>query len=687
MSTVPAPNYSGGSFRVTGLACAVIVLCALAVYHNSFSGPFIFDDAWSIKTNPSIHRLGSALSPPPERGVGGRPILNLTFAINYALAGLDVRGYHALNLLIHALAGLTLFGIVRRTLTSRLATRRSEISNLRFEMSEATQMRGEGTPPTVLALAVAVIWVVHPLQTEAVTYISQRAESLMGLFYLLTLYCFIRSVENGRSGFRPDTSGINPDLQSNRGSLPNSVFQLFSPSAFWMLASVLSCLLGVLSKEIIVTAPVMVMLYDRTFVAGSFREAWRLRWRYYLGLAGTWLLLARLMMNLRERGIGFEQGVAWWSYALTSCRSVVLYLKLAVWPHPLVLDYGIDVVQHATEAVPYALILAGLVAATLVALWRRPAMGFAGAWFFIILAPASSVVPVTGQPMAEHRMYLSLAAVVAGGVFGLYAWIGRRSLIVFVAAVMGLGWLGIQRNKDYRSAWAIWSDTIAKCPGNPRAYSNLGDALMDIPGQKSEAIAAYETALQIKPDLPTAHNDLGCALADTPGGVPAAIGHFKAAIWFNQNYAIAHNNLGVTWYKTGRFPEAIIQFEEAVKIKPDYAEAHYNLGLAWYKVGRVPEAIFQLEEAVRIDPDYAEAHFNLGTSLAQNGQIPEAIDQLEEAVRIKPDYVEAHRNLGIALSQAGRIPEAIAQCEEVLRIKPDAADTRAFMEKLRKAGR
>ncbi|HSY54782.1 MAG TPA: hypothetical protein VK785_10065, partial [Opitutaceae bacterium] len=185
-------------------------------------------------------------------------MLNFTFALNYALGDLNVRGYHWFNLLIHTLAGLTLFGIVRRTLLRQgyggQALVRPALSG-RF-----------GADAVPLALAVAVIWVVHPIQTEAVTYVSQRAESLMGLFYLLTVYCFIRGAS--ATGERRDSQVIRP-----------------LSSCLWLLASVLSCFLGTLSKETIVTAPVMVLLYDRTFVAGSFREAWRLRWRYYSGLA------------------------------------------------------------------------------------------------------------------------------------------------------------------------------------------------------------------------------------------------------------------------------------------------------------------------------------------------------------------------------------------------------------------
>jgi hypothetical protein len=472
VSPLPEPN----SFLVrwsTFGAGGIIVLAALAAYHNSFSGPFILDDQIAVTDNQTIRHFWSALSPPLAATTGGRPLLNLTFALNYALGGMKVEGYHAFNLIVHILAGLILFGVVRQALASRLAARRSQISDLRSEMLE----------PTWLALAIAAIWVVHPLQTETVTYVSQRAESLMGLFYLLTLYCFVRGTERRRqdSGARYQVSE-DPKTGSQLSALN---------SGLWGSASILACLLGVMCKEIIITAPVMVFLYDRTFVARSFREAWRQRWRYYLGLAGTWLPLVYLMAGLHQRHVGFDQGVAWWSYALTSCRSVVLYLKLALWPHPLVLYYGTDLIQHPTGALPYALILAALLAGVVIALRYRPAIGFAGAWFFVILAPTSSVIPVALQPMGEHRMYLPLAAVIGLAVLGLYAWMGRRSLIVFAAAAVGLGWLTVQRNKDYRSELAIWNDTVAKRPENARARSNLGTLLQDLPGRLPDAIAEY----------------------------------------------------------------------------------------------------------------------------------------------------------------------------------------------------
>ena len=226
-------------------AIVLIVLAVLAAYRNSFSGPFIFDDIASIVDNPTIRRLWPVSVPlwPPFSGgqtVGGRPILNLSLAVNYAWGGADVRGYHAVNLGIHILAALTLFGLVRRTLErAKLADGRAACP-------------GRALPT---ALVVALLWALHPLQTESVTYIIQRAESLMGLFYLLTLYCFVRFTERG-SSFVP-LRGTSADEEAG--------------GVVWAWLSVVCCLLGMATKEVMVSAPVIVFLYDRTFVSGTFR--------------------------------------------------------------------------------------------------------------------------------------------------------------------------------------------------------------------------------------------------------------------------------------------------------------------------------------------------------------------------------------------------------------------------------
>jgi tetratricopeptide (TPR) repeat protein len=658
------------------LAGCGIGLVALAAYWNSFSGTFVLDDTTSILGNKTIRHLwsiGQVLSPPVHSGVGGRPLINLSYAINYALGGTMPWGYHAFNLAVHILAGLTLYGLVRRTL-------------LHLELSgcergaltpQSTRIRGEGTPPTIasaniLAFFVAVLWVLHPLQTSAVTYVAQRAESLMGLFYLLTLYGFVRGAE-GRgqaSGVRPEEKGLKTQNPVTSRLLSSGLSPV--ASSLWFLASILSCALGMATKEVMVTAPLVVLLYDRTFVAGTFQEAWRRHRRYYVGLMACWILLGWLLTGVSQRGVGFGHGVSWWSYALTECRVIVQYLELAIWPHPLVFDYGMNVIQGTAKTALDVLIMAGLAAATVLGLWRRSVLGFIGAWIFVILAPTSSVVPVVGQPMAENRMYLPLAGLIALAVAGLYALFGRRSLPVFVVLVVVFGLLTARRNADYHSQLSIWSDTVAKSPGNARAHDSLGNALLDA-GRVNEAIQEYTVALGLVSDDPREHYNLGRGLA-VAGRPDEAMVRYQEALKLDPAYVEAHNNFGVVLADAGRPEEAVEQYETVLKLQPDNADAHYNLGRVYYQMNRLPQAIEQYGEALQLNPDGVEIHDNLGTALAQLGRFSEAIANYKEALRIDPGYAAAHNNLGLVLMKTSHGAEAMEHFQEALRLKPAFAD-------------
>jgi tetratricopeptide (TPR) repeat protein len=629
------------------LAGAVIVLAGLAAYHNSLSGPFVFDDISSISENSTIRDLSSIsdiFSPPVERTVGGRPLVNLSLAINYALGGTDVWGYHAMNLAIHLLAGLALFGVVRRTLARPLPA-----------------------DATLLAFAVALLWTVHPLQTEAVTYTVQRSESLMGLCYLLTFYCFIRGVQYQE----PSGSAVGASAGPNQAEQPDSGRQ-----NRWFRFSVAACLLGMASKEVMVSAPVMVLLYDRTFVAGSFQEAWRRRRRVYLGLAATWLLLGYLVASVggnRGGSSGVGSGASFGAYALTQFPAVMDYLWLSVWPHPLVFDYGAQWVKDVVDIVPAALALIGLVAGTLLALNRQPVIGFVGAWFFSILAP-TSIMPGPRQTMAEHRMYLALPVVISLVVLGSYAWGGRRTVFAWLALAIGLGWLTVSRNENYRSELSIWGDTVAKCPGNQWSQVNLGMALYD-QGRTTQALRHFEKSLQLAPDNFGAHNDLGLALAKL-GRLPEAVNQYETALRLRPTFPEAHNDLGLALLELDRPAEALGHFETALRLNPGLATVCFNLGKTLAKLGRLEEAIARYEQAIQFNPRDAGACTNLGNVLVRMGRVSQAIAWYETAGRLDPGDAMAQYNLAMALAQVGRTSEAIDHFQAALRLRPDDVEAR-----------
>lgn len=575
---------NGSRATATALSFALIVLAAAVAYSGTFSGPFVFDDDASIIDNPTIRSLWSwpgALQPPHGGGqtVEGRPILNLTFAVNYAISGKQTWSYHALNLLIHVLAGLTLFGIVRRTLEN------GEHSRLRMG---ATGDRMPAKAAAFAACAVALLWIVHPLQTESVSYIVQRAESLMSLFYLLTLYCFIRYAEAGRPK--------------------------------WAVLSVTACLLGMASKEVMASAPFIVLLYDRTFVSGSFRESWRRHGRILLAMAATWVPLGLLVAGAGNRGgtVALGSNVGPMEYAMTQCGSIVHYLRLVVWPSPLIFDYGVEWAHGWRDVAPPASIVVGLAAATVVALWKWPRMGFLGMWFFVILAPTSSFIPGNRQTIAEHRMYMPLAAVIIALVVGLDAlargmakhhnWRTRSATVLTLAVGLAAALcciLTISRNRDYRSALVLYADTVRKRPNNPYAHINYGTALAEA-GRPAEAIAEFRGALLLKPGLTQIHSNLGSALLQTRH-LDEAIDEYQEAIRDGAKQVQVFDNLGIALELSGRYDEALRQFEAAVRIDPAFADAHYNLATVLARAGSIEEAVAQCQAALSLNPDFAAA--------------------------------------------------------------------------------
>jgi Tfp pilus assembly protein PilF len=549
------------NFAAAGLLVAAVV----AAYANSFLGPFVFDDVNSIVENPSIRHLRSwrVLAAPSDAITAvGRPVLNVSLAINYAIGGLNVWDYHAANLAIHVLGALALFGVVRRTLLLPALAERL------------------GRASRALALVVALLWALHPLQTESVTYIVQRAEAIVSLFYLLTLYCVLRGVT------------------SSRGRA-------------WYAAATAACGLGMASKEIMVSAPLIVLLYDRTFVCGSFREALRRRKGLYLGLSATWALLALLVYLSHGRGesAGFNMGMTVWEYARTQFGCIVHYLRLAFWPAPLILDYGTDVADTAAQIVPCAVAVGLLLTATATALIRWPRWGFLGAWFFAILAPTSTVVPIVSQVEAEHRMYLPLAAVVTLGVLGAYAglrlgcrrfaragasapqtpspWRRRAAGAIVLAAAAALGCATWQRNQDYRSAMAILKDTLDKCPSNFRVRAAYAAELANT--DPDAALRQADLAVAQEPSFATSYF-LRAGIYQAKGLPDAAIRDLGKAVELRPRYAAAYGKRAAAYSSMEQYDAALKDCDRAIELKPDSAEAYNNRAVVRYRMKAYEQA-------------------------------------------------------------------------------------------------
>lgn len=638
-SAIPTPTARPFSVRHWA---AVIVAAGFLAFANSLTTPFIFDDVPNIAKNESLRDLWSldVLRPPPSAaGTVGRPLVNLALAFNYAFGSEAVFGYHLFNLVVHLASGLVLFGVARRTL-------------LRPKLTACVP----ANRVTPLAGLIATLWVVHPLQTESVVGVIQRTEVMVGLAYLLTFYCFLRSVEAG----------------APRG---------------WKIGAVVAAFVGTGCKEVMATAPLLLFLYDGIFVAGTFGEAWRQRRGFHLALAASWVLLAGLMLGSGQRSgtVGFGLGMSGWEYLLTQCRAIVLYLKLSVWPYPLVLDYGYAVVRNLADVWPQALLLTALAVASGWGIWRRHALGFAGAWFFFILGPSSSFVPLTTQTIAEHRMYLPLLAVIFPVVIALERWLGRRTVVAVASVTAMYALLTVARNHDYRSALALWQDTATKAPANARARTNWGNALARL-GQRADALPLYEEAIRLDPRYAEARHNLGLALLQE-GRPQEAIAPFTEALRLRPDDADAHRNLGSALALLGRLPEALTHYERAAKLEPNHAEGLGFLGWALLGAGRIAEAIPPLEKSVRLAPDAFNPQLDLANALVQANRLPEAMAHYEVAARLKPDDGSIHFNWGVVLMRLGRPRDAAAHFETVLKLNPSDAAARDMLSRAqREAG-
>ena len=604
------------------IAVVTIVLTGLVIYSNNYNSVFIFDDYDAIVDNPQIQTLSSIwslLGPEANTSpLSGRPVAALSFAMNYAVGGLDVRGYHLINNLIHVLAALALFGLMRCTLLLPRFTGRF------------------GDRANWYGLVVALLWAAHPLQTESVTYIVCRTEALMGLFYLTTL-CF------AACGFR-----------SKR------------PQG-WYAAAVVACALGMATKEVMVSAPLLVLLYDVLFVAGSVQGALQQRRGFYAALAASWLVLAFYQMNLPQ-GFGVsvdDPKLSVLDYLRTQGTVIVHYLRLAFWPQPLVLDsqdWPIIKSLSSVLIMPVA-ILGAMAALTLRGLMRAAWWSFLGVWFFAIIAPTSSVIPLLGEIVAERRMYLPLAAVIVCVVFvvdDLWRRVsdrmapGRKSLrlvpaVLATIVVIGMGYMTWQRNLDYRSEVTIWTDTVNKRPANFRAHNNLGEALVR-EGRMSEAVIPFRNAVKLKPDYHDAYGNLGSALANL-GQLEEAIAIQRRVLEFSPNDAVAHYNLGNALLRANDLPGAAGAFQRAIDLNPRFYTAYGNLGLLLLQQGDLEGAEQHLQMLLQLAPQQVEGYIFLADLKVKQGRLDEAIGLYRQAVTLQPDSQEIASRLATVLAR------------------------------------
>ena len=610
----------------------LLLVITIAAYGKSFQGAFLLDDTSRIVGNEKLQALArgddNIWSHLSQRFVG-----RFSLALNYAIGGEDVTGYHVVNLCIHLAAGLFLFGIIRRTL-------------MRTSF-------GSGDSPTAsyLAAAIALVWLVHPLQTQSVTYIIQRYESMMGMFYLACIYFVIRSDEASRSWA-------------------------------WQAAAVLACWMGMGTKAVMITAPLVTLLYDRIFLAGAWSVVVRRRGLMYLAFlpAMVWLMVttARVLFNPENTSAGFNvRGVSWLEYLGSEGGVILHYLRLTILPDPLCLDYRWPVAHEPLAILLPGAIISALLVAGVFALAKRPRLGFLGFSFFLVLAPTSSVVPLSDLAV-EHRMYLPLAPIVILIVLGAVALVGRSRASVasqrywlgaaFAVVAVTLTMLTFARNGVYSSPVGMWENVLATVPENPRAHYNLGVELEKV-DRAAEASDSYRRAVDLSPGYADAHTNLGILLM-RQGKLDEAAGHLQLAMQLKPDSASGYNNLGNVLMKLGKRKLAKRYLERALEINPDYAGAYHNLGILLVAEGDDAAARSCLENAVRLNPNLGDAHFQLGMLFGRTEKYDRAKFHFDEALRIDPGNAQAHYYLGNAYGVSGDERQAAEHFRQAVSIQP-----------------
>lgn len=600
--------------------CAGIVAATLLVLWPALHVPFFFDDTGDIVENDEIRQLWPprwlAAGPPESNALAGRPVSALSFALVYAAAGESAVAQHAVNLALHAAAALVLFGLVRRTLVLP---------------------RAGAFPPAVadaLGAVSALLWAIHPLNTEPVAYAVQRTEQLWAFLYLLTLYAALRATGVGARA--------------------------------WTAIAIAACAVGMGCKEIMVSAPLAVLAFDWVFrEKGALRE----RRALYAGLAAGWLVLGALLVSGQQGAVALhaDEPLTSWQYLFTQGRVIARYLRLLIWPHPLALVYDWEQVTPIGIGLPPFLLVASLFVATAWALWRRHPLGFVGAVLFMALAPSSSVIPLPTEIAAERRMYLPSAALLAALVVGAWRVLARLrrpqpagfAAAAVVAIALALG--ARARLHDYRSGLAIWEDTVRKSPHHSTALANYGRELVRA-DRAAEAVPHLRRAIHLRGDVAVMHYLLGWSLLltkDANGAIPP----LREALRLQPDIKNAHFALGQALAATKDWDGAAQAFQDALALDPkdeqsrtELAKAHNNRAGAFAAQGRPDEALAALEEAVRVQPAYALGHLNLGNARAARAAWPGAIDAWISAARVAPD--DARVRAQVVARLKGLPPEA-----------------------------
>ncbi len=638
-----AANNRQPLFRRSSVHLLIIVVLGLIVYSNTFSSPFQWDDNYSLlKGNPILRDLHyftdlSRASGFEQYGaLRSRYVGFLTFALNYRINGLDVTGYHVVNLSIHIINAILVYFLVLLIMGSP-ALKGSTLRN----------------NVTLIALFTSLLFVAHPLQIEAVTYIFQRFASLVTLFYLLSLLAY------GKARLIGEGSGEGESSGGARRKMR---------LAAWYAAAVFAALLAMKTKENAFTLPVTLAVFDFLFFSGPARR----RVLFLLPFFATMLIIPITLIGLNKpvaevisrmadpAALGYH-GMTRDTYFFTQLRVIVTYLRLLFFPMNQNLDYDYPLHQSFTDPEVLASFF-GLLCILGFAFYlnRRAGKGERGLrvaafgvfWFFITMSVESSIIPIP-MIICEYRVYLPSVGfflAVTAGIFLISEHLKGRTFRADGAAagaltlvVLMLSTAAYARNDMWTSRIRLWQDTVSKSPRKAQAHNDLGTAYLE-KGDTDDAIREFRTAAAIAPDYRDAFYNLGNAYKNV-GALSQAVEAYRRVLFLDPSYAQVHNNLGNIYRDQGFPDKALEEYQTAAMLEPDLPQPHVNLGIIYLRSGRLAEAEEESKKAVMIRPDYAVAHEVLGEVFFSLGQRDKAIKEYSIALSLDPSDARVRSRL------------------------------------------
>ena len=597
------------------------IILGVAIYSNSFQAEFHLDDVSEIVEYVPVWHLdvGRLWA---EHKVRFLPYL--TFALNHRFGKLNVFPYHAVNIAIHITSAFLVYLFV--LLLSKTPEVKDKIKNGSVEL---------------LAWFSGLMFLTHPVQTQAVTYIVQRIASLASLFYLASVVSYLK-------------------------------WRLEKKSIYYVL-SIAAAFSAMFSKEIAYTLPIALGLTEFSFFAKDrMKKSQRILWLlpyctlwavvYFVGYHAD--LVGGNIYQLTRAGSHVPRS----QYMLTQFNVIRTYLRLLFFPAGQNLDYDYPISKSLFELKTFAsFLLLAAVFMLAIRLWKKQRLiSFGILWVFLTLSVESSFFPIH-DVIFEHRLYLPMFGFALGLSTGLYSFVPRPKVFFsFMAVAIGiLSVLTFMRNRVWKDEITLWQDIVRKSPGKARAFDSLGVALGQA-GRYEEAKQLFDQVLKLDPKSVNTYNSLGVRLAEE-GDYEGAMKHFEKAIEIDPQYVNTYNSLGIISARKGDLEAAIRYYDLALRHDPDFAKAHYNLGISLAKLGRTDEAISHYRKAIEIDPDSAGAYFNLANTFSDQGMIDEARQNFEKALKINPGYPEARTGLGLLFYKQGKIEEAIRCFEETLR--------------------